>query len=300
MSYYKILSFQKEPFSTSPDPSFFYLTKEHDMALTNILIELHLKRGLSVIFGDVGTGKTSLSRKLILELNQRSNMVYHMILNPEFSDERQFLLYLIKNFNIEQYALSFSNNPKAELLELREAVEKFLIQKSVEERQTVILIIDEAQKLNLSDLESLRTLLNFETNEYKMLQLVLLGQVELYAKVVQMPNFLDRISFKYTLNPLDVRETKELICFRIKEAGYNSDLELFLDEAVSEIYNFSRGYPRKITMLCHQVLKEMIMQNKLVVDRKLVLDVLERERKSNFKAAGWQSPAQNFLGQMHH
>ena len=87
---------------------------------------------------------------------------------------------------------------------------------------------------------------------------------------------MDRISFKYTFNPLDVKETRELIQYRVKTAGYNSRMELFLDEAISEIYNYTRGYPRKITMLCHHVLKELILQNKHAVDRILVKDVIEK------------------------
>lgn len=275
MAYYSILGFQKEPFSTSPDPLFFYLTKEHDMALTNILIELHLKRGLSVVFGDIGTGKTSLSRLLIQELNKRGNMLFHIILNPVFQDEAQFLRGLIQNFNAESDA--GTDWSQADILELRDAFEKFLIRKAIQDRQTVVLIIDEAQKLDAATLETLRVLLNFETNEFKLLQLVLLGQVELYPKIVSMPNFMDRISFKYTLNPLDAKETKELINFRVKTAGYNSRMELFLDEAVNEIYNYTRGYPRKITKLCHQILKELILQNKQAVDRVLVRDVIEKD-----------------------
>jgi general secretion pathway protein A len=282
MAYYSLLGFSREPFSTSPDPAFFYLTKEHDMALTNILIELHLKRGLSVIFGDVGTGKTSLSRMLIQELKKRGNMLFHIILNPVYADEAQFLKSLIQNFNVSAHlGVDLSC---ADILELRDAFEKFLIKKTVEEKQAVILIVDEAQKLDMGTLETMRVLLNFETNEYKLLQLVLLGQVELYAKLVNMPNFMDRISFKYTLNPLDGRETKELIKFRIETAGYNSRMDLFLDEAASEIYNYTRGYPRKITKLCHQVLKELILQNKQVVDRGLVRDVIQKEEQ--FKTSG--------------
>ena len=277
MAYYTLLGFEKEPFSTSPDPLFFYLTKEHDMALTNILIELHLKRGLSVIFGDIGTGKTSLSRLLVQELRKRSNMLFHILLNPVYEDERQFLTALIRNYGIDGL---FNIDPaKCDVLELRDAFEKFLIQKAIEDKQTVVLIIDEAQKLDMSMLETLRVLLNFETNEHKLLQLVLLGQVELYPKIVNMPNFMDRISFKYTLNPLDVKETRELISFRVKTAGYNSRMDLFLDEAVSEIYNYTRGYPRKITKLCHQVLKELILQNKHAVDRILVRDVIAKEEQ---------------------
>lgn len=280
MAYHTLLGFKKEPFSTSPDPEFFYLSREHDMALTNILIDLRLKRGLTVIFGDIGTGKTTLSRKLVQELRDRGNMIFHMILNPSFESEEQFLTSLVRNFNIDFPAAA--NPSMANILDLRDAIEKFLIQKSVEEKQTTILIIDEAQKLNLTTLEVLRVLLNFETNEYKLIQLVLLGQLELYPKIVNMPNFLDRISFKYTLNPLGAQETREMIDFRIKTAGYTSPMALFTDEAISEIYNFTRGYPRSITMLCHRALKELVMQNKQAVDRVLMRDVIEKERQS-----GW-------------
>ncbi len=277
MAYFTLLGFDKEPFSTSPDPSFFYLTKEHDMALTNILIELHLKRGLSVIFGDIGTGKTSLSRLLVQELRKRSNMLFHIVLNPVYEDEKQFLSALVRNYGID--ALFNIDPAKADVLELRDTFERFLIQKAIEDKQTIVLIVDEAQKLDMSMIETLRVLLNFETNEYKLLQLVLLGQVELYPKIVNMPNFMDRVSFKYTLNPLDVKETKELINFRIRAAGYNSRMDLLLDEAISEIYNYTRGYPRKITKLCHQVLKEVILQNKTAVDRMLVRDVIAKEEQ---------------------
>ncbi len=290
MAYFTLLGFEKEPFSTSPDPAFFYLTKEHDTALTNILIELHLKRGLSVIFGDIGTGKTTLSRLLVQELRKRSNMLFHIILNPVYEDEKQFLTALIRNYNID---VLFNIDPlKSDVIELRDAFEKFLIQKAIEDRQTVVLIIDEAQKLDMTMLETLRVLLNFETNEYKLLQLVLLGQVELYPKIVNMPNFMDRISFKYTLNPLDVKETRELINFRVKAAGYNSRMDLFLDEAVSEIYNYTRGYPRKITKICHQVLKELILQNKNAVDRMLVRDVIAKEEQFKLGAIDFSASVQ--------
>ena len=91
MSYFKILGFEKEPFSTSPDPEFFYMSKEHEASLTSILIELRLKRGLSVILGDIGTGKTTLSRKLIQELKGREDFIFSIILDPSFDDEKLFL-----------------------------------------------------------------------------------------------------------------------------------------------------------------------------------------------------------------
>jgi general secretion pathway protein A len=277
MSYHRLLGFNKEPFSTSPDPEFFYLTKEHDMALTNILIELNLKRGLTVIFGDVGTGKTTLSRKLVQELKKRSNMAFHIILNPSFENEKQFLLSLVRNFGLE---LSEEEAARMDPWKLLDAIEEFLIQTCVNDRRTVILIIDESQKMDMPTLETLRVLLNFETNEFKLMQLVMLGQMEMFTKLLNMPNFMDRISFKYTLNPLDPGETKELIAFRLQQAGYAGRMDLFLDDAIHEIYNFSRGYPRRITMLCHQALKELVIQNKCSVDRSLVRDVIEKERQA--------------------
>ncbi|MFH0732325.1 MAG: AAA family ATPase [Candidatus Omnitrophota bacterium] len=280
MSYYKLLGFEKEPFSTSPDPDFFYLSKEHEAALTNILIELRLKRGLVVILGDVGTGKTSLSRKLIQELREREDFIFHIILDPSFDNEFLFVNSLARNFEIDTNSIT-NDNPLS-ILDLREAIEKFLFQKGVTENKTVTLIIDEAQKINEKSLEVLRVLLNYETNEYKLLQLVLLGQLELHAKIMNIANFFDRISFKYTLNPLGLDETKEMIEFRIRQAGYKANMNLFLDDAIREIYQYSHGYPRQTTMLCHRALKNLVANNKFVVDAEFLREMISKEIKT-----GW-------------
>lgn len=280
MSYYKILGFEKEPFSTSPDPEFFYLSKEHETALTNILIELRLKRGLTVILGDIGTGKTTLSRKLIQEIKRREDFTFHIILDPSFENENLFLSSLAKNFDIS--IENASGNAPPTILDLRESLKSFLFQKGVTENKTVALIIDEAQKLDENSLEILRVLLNYETNEFKLLQLVLLGQLELHAKIMNIPNFFDRISFKYSLNPFDLEETKEMIEFRIRQAGYSSHMHLFLDDALREIHSYSHGYPRKITMLCHRALKELVMKNRAVVDGAAIRKMIDEEIRS-----GW-------------
>jgi len=276
MSYFKVLGFEKEPFSTSPDPEFFFLSKEHESALANILIELRLKRGLSVILGDVGTGKTTLSRKLIQELKDRPDFVFHIILDPSFESEEPFLMSLAKNFEIN------TGNEPVGIVALREGLERFLFQKGVTENKTVTLIIDEAQKLNESSLEVLRVLLNYETNEFKLIQLVLLGQLELHAKITAIANFFDRISFKYTLNPLDFTETREMIEFRLKQAGYSSNMHLFLDDAIKEVHQYTRGYPRRITMLCHRALKALVLKNKFVIDAALIQEIIHEDIES-----GW-------------
>lgn len=276
MSYYKILGFQKEPFSTSPDPDFFYLSKGHDAALTSILIELRLKRGLGVILGDVGTGKTTLSRKLIQELKSREDCLFHMILDPSFDDPVFLLSYISKNFGIP-----IAEN--ASILSLRESLERFLFQKAVVEGKTVILIVDEAQKLSDSSLENLRVLLNYETNEFKLLQLVLLGQLELQSKIKEIDNFFDRISYKGKLEALDFREMKEMIFFRIKQAGYAADMNLFLEDALHSIYEATGGHPRKVTMLCHRALKTLLLKNKLVVDASIIDELIQEDVRT-----GWQ------------
>lgn len=281
MSYYKVLGFEKEPFSTSPDPNFFYLSREHESALTNVIVELRLRRGLSVVLGDIGTGKTTLSRKLIQELKGREDFIFQIVLNPSFNEEGAFLMSLARNFEIEnisdaRYATELSTS------DIMEMMESFLFQKGVNEGKIVTLIIDEAQKLDERSLEVLRGLLNYETNEFKLLQLVLLGQLELHSKIMDIPNFFDRISFKYNLNPLDINETKEMIEFRVRQAGYRSRMYLFLDDAIREIYKYSRGYPRQITMLCHRALKNLVLKNKFVVDAALVHEMMDEEIKS-----GW-------------
>ena len=278
MSYYKVLGFQKEPFSTSPDPDFFYSSRQHESALTHILIELRLKRGLSVILGDVGTGKTTLSRKLIQELRSREDCIFHMILDPSFEDAQTFLTSISKNFGIIPSA-----DEAPTIGDLRESLERFLFQKGVVENKTVIFIVDEAQKLNEVSLELLRVLLNYETNEFKLLQLVLLGQLELQPKIKEIPNFFDRISYRGKLGPLDYEEMKEMILFRIKQAEYQANMDLFLEEAFHAIHEYTRGYPRQVTLLCHRALKSLLMNNKFVVDARMIEDLINEEIKN-----GWQ------------
>jgi general secretion pathway protein A len=279
MSYYRVLGFEKEPFSTSPDPDFFYLSREHDRALTNVLIELRLRRGLSVVLGDVGTGKTTLSRKLVQNLREREDCLFHIMLDPSFENRTLFMQSLVKNFGVPLE----NQGQTASMTDLRESLERFLFQKGVVEGKTVILIIDEAQKLDPMSMEVLRLLLNYETNQFKLLQLVLLGQIELLTSIRNIPNFMDRISFKTMLNPLDYEEMKEMIYFRIRQAGYQAKMDLFLEEAFKEIYQSTRGYPRQVTMLCHRALKEMLMKNKAVIDRELINGLLEEEAQY-----GWQ------------
>lgn len=279
MSYYRVLGLEREPFSTSPDPAFFYQTERHRAALANLVIEFRLRRGLSVVLGDVGTGKTTLGRKLIQMLKDREGFVFHMVLDPTYPSEDLFFSALIRTLGVGVAT------PSPTLVDYRDVLEQFLFRKGIKERQTVVLIIDEAHKLNRLSLEALRILLNYETNETKLLQLVLLGQMELMPVLVDMPNLLDRVSLKCTLGPLDVVETREMIEFRLREAGYRSRLQLFTDDAVETIQDYSEGYPRRIAMICHQALRTLVMHKGRLVDGALIEELIHKDVN-----AGWPQP----------
>lgn len=273
MSYYKVLGLEKEPFSTSPDPDFFYESYQHRSALVRLMIEIRLKRGLSLILGDVGTGKTTLSRKIFQMLKEREDVIYHMILDPTYETEQLFLESLIRTFKLDIKKA----NPS--VLDFKEALKEYLFQKGVEEKKTVVLLIDESQKLNTISLEILRVLLNYETNEHKLLQLILLGQIELLPRIREMPNLMDRISLKYMLNPLDEEETRKMIYFRLEHAGADMRHEYFSDDSISEIYRYTQGYPRRISMVCHNALKSLVMESKPVVDMGIIQQLIATEIK---------------------
>lgn len=271
MSYYSALGLNKEPFSNSPDPEFFYESNEHKAALMRLLVEIRLRRGLSVILGDVGVGKTTLSRKLFQMLKERQDILFYMIMDPTAQSEELFLESLVCAFNIQD---QLQASPS--ILDYKEAIKKYLFQKGVEENKTIVLVIDEAQKLNAESLEQLRVLLNYETNDYKLLQLVLFAQMELLPRIKEIKNFFDRIVLRYVINPLDEIETRDLVNFRLRQSGFNAELKLFTDEAVSEVYHYSQGYPRRINLICHNALRHLITSNKTLIDGALIRELVTR------------------------
>ncbi len=156
-------------------------------------------------------------------------------------------------------------------------MKKYLFQNVIEENKTVVLIIDESQKISEENIEVLRTLLNYETNDYKLIQLVIMAQLEFIPVVKKIRNFMDRVSLKYTITPFNQSEIKEMVEFRLKQAGYNRPGNLFTDEALKLIYEQTGGYPRRVALLCHEALKEIVMKDSAVVDEDIIKSLFEKE-----------------------
>ncbi|MBI3323683.1 MAG: AAA family ATPase [Candidatus Omnitrophica bacterium] len=271
MSYYRVLGLCKEPFSTSPDPEFFFQSSPHVQALNRLEIAIRLRRGLSLILGDVGTGKTTLARTLLTRFPAEEGFVFHMIMDPSYDSEYQFLNNLCGMFGVRP---AFKST-----LDCREAIEHYLFQQGVAEDKTIILVIDEGQKLSLDTLENLRVLLNYETNDYKLLQLVIFSQTELLPRIKRITNFVDRIALKYIINPLDEEETAQMIAFRLEAAGLSSGSRLFTAEAIRSIHRVTQGYPRKIAMLCHNALEALVMHERAFVEESMIEELVSHESR---------------------
>ncbi|MFP4070533.1 MAG: ExeA family protein [Desulfovibrionales bacterium] len=257
MDYFKLLDLGKEPFSNSPDPGFFFRSKQHAQCLHALEIAIRLKRGLNVVAGGIGTGKTTLCRQLIQTLGDDPSISAHLLLEPSFHSSGEMLGALVGLFSGEDVDAGMSE------WKMKEKIKSFLLREGLEKNRTVVLIVDEGQTMTPQGIEILRELLNFETNEHKLLQIVIFAQEEIRSLFAQVPNFADRINVFHTLGPLDFRDTKAMIEFRLDEskAGLKRP-KLFPFVSLVAVYLATGGYPRKMIHLCHRVLLAMIMQNR--------------------------------------
>lgn len=264
MDYYRHLNLQKEPFADRAEPGFFYRSIAHHTALQRLELTIRLRRGFSLILGDTGTGKTTLSRMLLERFNHEEGCHFFLMSDPTYKTEFQFLLALVKMMGI---APGFRST-----LDYKEALERFLFERGMEENQTIVLLIDEGHKLTPAFLEILRFLLTYETNGTKLLQLVMMARMEILPRLGKIGNLLDHLVLKYILNPLDEQETRELIQFRLRQAGLNSRDTLFTEEAFRLIYEHTLGYPRKIVELCRSALASIALQRREIVDKGIIMN----------------------------
>ncbi len=265
MEYFKILHFNREPFSNSPDPGFFYKADQHVTCLQKLEVSIRLRRGLNVVMGEVGTGKTTLCRRLIGVFDGDETVEPHLIFDPYFSTPLDFLKTVARLFKC------IPENGARNEWGIKESIKNFLFYKGVEEEKTVLLIIDEGQKIPLFCLEILREFLNYETNDAKLLQVVVFAQNEFEATLKAQHNFSDRVNELLKLGPLSFNETREMIRFRLDRASERGRSVIkFTYPAMRAIYNATGGYPRKIIHLCHRMLLTLILQNRTKAGYSLV------------------------------
>lgn len=252
--YLDFYQLSERPFNLTPDPKFFFASESHRAALDLLLYAIEQREGFVVLTGDVGSGKTMLCRTLLERLDDKSTLSA-LVLNP-FLSEEDLLKTMLQDFGVlSPGPLAAANGPprpsKQDLIEL---LNRFLLN-LVPVGGRAILIIDEAQNLPPATLEQIRILSNLETDKEKLLQIVLLGQLELgeLLKSPRLKQLNQRISVRYQLRPLEKEEVPKYINHRLMVAGSNGQVQ-FSGRALNLIYKYSRGVPRLINLICDRAL----------------------------------------------
>lgn len=231
------------PFTITPDPRYLYVSRRHQEALAHLLYGIKESDGFVQLTGEVGTGKTTLTRALLEQLP--SNVDVALILNPKLT-ALEFVASICDEFKIDY--------PKTESIKsLVDALNVHLLAAHAANRRAV-LIVDEAQNLDTEVLEQIRLLTNLETSKHKLLHVVLVGQPELREILARndMRQLAQRITARYHLIALTEEETREYVVHRLKVAG--SKRPLFSKGAIARIYQLSSGIPRLINVLCDRAL----------------------------------------------
>ena len=257
------LGLGEPPFSLSPDPRYFYVSLQHKATLAKVTYATEQRQGLSVIFGDVGVGKTTVARRLFQIYRDREDYYTAYIPTPLYPSDFQFLKNICAEFGLKP--------KRSKLLQLA-AFEEFLIS-AFKEDKNVLLIIDESQGLIGPQFELVRQLLNFETNTQKLIQIVMIGQNELRNKLRLKRALSSRVATRSTLEPLHFDDTRSMINFRVMVAGRQD--ELFTNDALMRIYDYSRGMPRDICVLGLNILPAALIKKAPIVDEQLVEQVIE-------------------------
>jgi general secretion pathway protein A len=252
--YNTFFGFKEKPFKLVPNPAYFYLSKSHEEALAHLNYAISQGDGFVEITGEVGTGKTTLCRAFLENLNRTVEAAY--IFNPKLGPKQ-----LLKTINEEFGIKTEGENTK----DLIDALNLFLIQKKAAGKK-VILLIDEAQNLNRNVLEQLRLLSNLETNRDKLLQIILVGQPEL-SEILNSHSLRQlgqRITLSYRLSPLTFNECKEYIQYRINIAARKTAIK-FDRSAYRQIYKYSKGIPRLINIVCDRSLLTAFVLNQFII-----------------------------------
>ncbi|MDD2852155.1 MAG: AAA family ATPase [Desulfuromonadaceae bacterium] len=242
--YTKYFGFIEKPFTLTPNPRFIFLSKHHKEAFAHLLYGINNHYGFIELVGEVGTGKTTVLRTLLSQLNE-DNYRSALIFNPCLTG-----VELLRKINHE-FGLNAENECANELLD---ELNRFLLKENAR-GITVVLVIDEAQNLTPSVLERLRLISNLETEDDKLIQIVLAGQPELSALLAlpELRQLNQRIAVRYRLKSLNIGETRAYIRHRMVVAGETGGV-MFSGAAIRLVHLFSGGLPRLINNMCDRAL----------------------------------------------
>ncbi len=246
--YYRYFALERDPFLDTADPYFYCELGSLRAAKARLAGCVQESRGLTIVLGEPGTGKTSLCTALEQDLLADDRVVLGKILDPTFATEVEFLMAIGRVFGL---AL-----PPRSGAALKNALKNFFFETAVLEERILVLIIDEAQNLTDEGLETLRLLLNYQVPQKKLLNILLFGQSELERRVHARNNLADRVDTWIRLQPLDEATAGAVLDFRLGRAGLNPDQQIFTPEARSLLVRACSGLPRRLTVLGHLSMNE--------------------------------------------
>ena len=270
--YTKFYGFKEKPFNTTPDSKFFFPSEKHTEALNSLRYAVEDRKGFVVVTGEIGAGKTTICRTLINQIDSASKVA--LITNTHLT-ARELIMSILDEFEIE-----YTTSSKQKLIGL---LNDFLI-KQLTNNVNVVLIVDEAQNLTPKVLEEIRMLSNLETEKEKLIQIILLGQPQLKAKLShpKLEQFKQRIAVYYHLDALTLSETGDYIYHRLKSAGLEEIKDIFTNEAISLIYAYSKGTPRLINLICDSALLSGYAKDTKKISEQIISEVI-KEREFRFK-----------------
>lgn len=260
--YQAFYGLNEAPFTIAPNPKYLFLSQQHQQAVTHLQYCLKEGGGFVLLTGEVGTGKTTLARSLLSQLDESTDIA--SILNPSLS-EIELLATLC-----DELSIKYTDEPS--LKQLTDLLSQFLLNNHQHGRNT-LLVIDEAQHLRSEVLEQLRLLTNLETDHKKLLQVVLIGQPELQQQLKQnhLRQLAQRITARYHLLPLDNKDVSAYIVHRLGIAG--RDGSLFSKAACNRIHQLSGGIARIINLICDKALLQAYGQQLTEINPKTINEV---------------------------
>ena len=254
--YKEYFGLKELPFSIAPDPRYLYMSEQHREALAHLVYGMNTDGGFVLLTGEVGTGKTTVCRCLLDQLPENIDIAF--ILNPKLSVD-ELLASICDELRI-QYPPG-NNSIKVFI----DHINTYLLDAHARNRKTV-LIIEEAQNLSTDVLEQIRLLTNLETNQQKLLHIIMLGQPELRDKLSrpELRQLSQRITARYHLGSLSRQETSEYVSHRLSVAGGHRTL--FPDSVMGKLHRLSNGIPRLVNLICDRALLGTYAQGKDRVD----------------------------------